>query len=399
MDLLQDNKKKNEKTPAQKVVLSLLIISIILCIIVVMLMAYLSMKGESKPYSMQINGKNVDLSKLQLITNENGRIYISLKSISNYLEYSYYNGEFKVAEENKNKGYIDNHTNIIQFFSDKKEIYKTSEKSKTDYEYYKLDNIIKMYEDNLYIDILDLDIALNLIVSHSNENHQTTIQTPKYWLEQRSKKFSENNITISNTPENIKALSHGYAIISKDGKYGVISLNGEEIIGNKYNSISFLEYTRDFIVANTNNKYGIISKDGMAKINLQYDSIEVLNYEPVLYKVKKLDKYGIMREDGSIVNEIKYDSIGYPENKAKEINYTLIIPNINEKIPESIVVCINGKYGLVDLETGNEILTCDLDGIYSATEDGKDYYIVETQNKKVFLENFIDNINRTIIKN
>lgn len=392
MDLLQDNKKKNEKTPAQKVVLSLLIISIISCIIIVIIMAYLSMQGETKPYSMQIDGKKVDLSKLQLITNENGGICISLKSLSNYLEYSYYNGEFKVAEEDKNKGYIDNQTNIIQFFSDKKEIYKTSEKSKTDYEYYKLDNSIIMFEDNLYIDIKDLDIALNLVVSHSNENNQTIIQTPKYWFEQRSKKFSENNITISNTPENVKALSYGYVVISKEGKCGVISVNGEEIIGNKYNSISFLEYTGDFIVSNTSNKYGIISKDGGAKINLQYDSIEVLNYEPVLYKVKKLEKYGIMKEDGSIVNEIQYDSIGYPENKAKEINYTLIIPNLNENIPESVVICINNKYGLVDLETGREIITCDLDGIYSATEDEKDYYIVETQNKKVFLDNFIDNL-------
>ena len=123
-----------------------------------------------------------------------------------------------------------------------------------------------------------------------------------------------------------------------------------------------------------------------------------MNYNPILYKVKKLDKYGIAKEDGSILNEIQYDSIGYPEDRAKEINYTLIIPNLNENIPKSIVVCKDKKYGLIDFETGKEILECELKGIYSATKDETVYYIVETENgKKVFLENYIDSLNKITV--
>lgn len=70
MDLLQDNKKKDNKTPSQKVVLSLLIISIVLCIIIVIIMAFLSIKGENKPYSIAINGKSLDLNSIGLITTE-----------------------------------------------------------------------------------------------------------------------------------------------------------------------------------------------------------------------------------------------------------------------------------------------------------------------------------------
>lgn len=397
MDLLEENKKKNNKTPAQKVVLTLLIISIVLCIVIGIIMAFVSMQGENKPYSILINGKNIETSTLQLTTTENGKNYISLKSICNQLGYNYYNGEFRIAEEDKSKGYIDNGTNIIQFFANSEKIYKTAENSNTDYEFYNLDNKILKSEDNLYIAMYDLDVALNLILSYSEQNNQTIISSPEHWISEKAKAFNEIGVTISNTPENMKALAYGYVVISKDSKYGVINLNGEELVGNKYNSITFSEYTGDFIASNTSNQFGIISKDGLAKINLQYDSLEIINYDPLLYKVKKLEKYGVMKEDGTIINEIAYDSIGYPKNKAREINYTLIIPNLNENIPESIVVCSNGKYGLLNLETGKEILGCSLDGIYSATEDEKVYYIVENQKTKVFLETYIDNLNRVTV--
>lgn len=398
MDLLNENKKKNNKTPAQKVVLALLIISIILCIIIGIIMAFLSMQGENKPYSILINGENVGTNTLQLMAAEKGQNYISLKSICNQLGYNYYNGEFKIAEEDKSKGYIDNGTNIIQFFANSQKIYKTAENSNTDYEYYNLDNkILKSEDNNLYIDIYDLDVALNLILSYSEQNNQTTISSPEHWISEKAKAFNEIGVTISNTPENMKALAYGYVVISNDNKYGVINLNGEELVGNKYTSIIFSEYTGDFIASNTSNQFGIISKNGLAKINLQYDSLEILNYNPLLYKVKKQEKYGVMKENGTIIKEIAYDSIGYPRNKEREINYTLIIPNLNENIPESIVVCSNGKYGLLDLETGKEILRCNLDGIYSATEDETVYYIVENQKTKVFLETYIDNLNRVTV--
>lgn len=397
MDFFEENKKKPSKTPAQKLVLSLLIISIILCIMIGIAIAYLSIKGETKPYTIALNGQNIELNKLQLITTQNGKNYISLRAISDNLKYDYYNGEFKIADETKTKGYINNKVNITQFFANKTEIYKTTENSTTDYEYYILDNPILSSEENLYIALDDLDVALNLILDYSEENNQTIIQTPEYWVEKNAETFSKSNITISNTAENMKALSYGYVIINKDNKYGVIDLRGQELIGNKYKSITFFEYTKKFISSNINNEFGIITHLGTSDIDLQYDSIEVINYNPLLYKVKELNKYGVLKEDGETLNNIEYDSIGYPENKNNKINYTLIIPNINENIPESIVVCNNNKYGLINLENGKEVISCNLDGIFSVTKDDKDYYIVESQGNKMFLENFIDNLNKVTV--
>ena len=398
MDLLQDNNnKKKKQSTGQKVVLTLLIISIVLCLIIVLAIAYLSSQGENKAYAISINGKKTAQENLKLFTTENGDKYISLRLLCNELGYNYKNGEFKIPGEDQKQGYIDNEMNIIQFFADSKKIYKTKEDSNTDYEYYDIQKPIIQGDDSLYISLDDLPKAMNLIVSYSQKNNETIIMSGEYLIAQTAENLKTENITISDNVENIKALSYNYRIINKDGKYGVTNLNGEEIIGNKYNNITFCEYTGDFIVSNTNDKFGIITKDSTTKVNLQYDSIEILNYNPLLYKVEKLDKYGIMTEEGKIINEIEYDSIGYPENKEREINYTLIVPELNENIPESIVVCKDGKYGLIELETGETIIDTNLKGIYSATDDEQVYYIVETETQKAFLENYVDSLNKITV--
>lgn len=398
MDLLQENQKrnKNEKTPAQKVVLSLLIISIILCIIVGIAMAYISLQGEKKPYSIAISGKTVDLNELQLMTNENGKTYVSLQALSNQLGYKYFNGEYRIPGEGENKGYIDNNKNIIQFFTDSNTIYKTTENSKTDYEYYNLENAILEYEGKIYIAIDDIAVALNLIVNYSETANQTSIETPENWVAEHEEIFKEQKKTmLDSKAENLRAMSYGYLVINKDNKYGVISLyTGEEIIGNKYSSLVFCEYKNNFIVSNTANKYGVITKSGIAEIDLQYDSFEILNYSPLLYRVERLGKFGVITENGTVIDEIAYESIGYPENKSEEIKYSLIVPNLNENIPQSIIVCKDKKYGLIELETGREVIPCIVEGIYTK-EDAAGAYYVQMQNKKEYsLETFIENLNR-----
>ena len=235
---------------------------------------------------------------------------------------------------------------------------------------------------------------MNLILGYIEDKNQTTIESPEHWVEQRADAFKENNITISETPENLRALAYGYLVINKDNKLGVIDLSGNEIIGNKYNSLVFCEYKENFIVSDTQNKYGVISKSGISEINLQYDSFEIINFEPLLYKVERLEKYGVINQKGDVINEIKYDSIAYPENASEEINYTLIIPYINENIPQSIVVCSDKKYGIVEIETGREVLPCILEGIYSKLDNEDIYYAKMPESKEYLLETFVETYNQ-----
>lgn len=395
MDLLGEQKKKNEKSSAQKLVLTLLIVSIVLCVIIGLAIAFLSIQTPTSDYSITINKEKADLG---ILKGEDQKNYISLRKLSEALTYSYYNGEYGVEGENRDKGYIANKTNITQFYANSNKIFKTEQNATTDYAYYELTNNIIANEDNLYICVDDIPKALNLVTQYSAKSNQLAIQTPEYIKTTKAKDFEESGIKISENDKNLKAMAYNYLVINKNDATGVINLQGQEIIGNKYASLEFCEYTNDFIASNKNNKFGVIKADGTAKINLQYDSIEILNYEPLLYKVGKSGKFGIVKEDGTVLNNIIYSSIGYPKNENQGTDYTLIIPKLNENLPESIVVCENGKYGLIDLETGKSIIDCDLKGIYSGTTEEKTYYIIETQQgNRMFLENYINEINKITV--
>lgn len=399
MNLLEEDKSKTKKANQRKLVRNLLILSIVLFIVIMVLLMIVPKEQKKNKYTILLNDENISLEEMGVKQTEDATIYIPIKALANKVGYKYYNGEFKIAGEDKDKGYVDNGMCITQFFAKSNKIYKTEEDSNKDYEYYELNHNILDIDNALYISLDDIAKALNIVNTYSEEKNQSIIQTPQYIIEKNEEEFKKEGITISDIKENERAMAYGYIVVEKEEKMGVVDLQGEEVIGAKYNSLVFLEYIEHFIVSNSNDKFGIITSDSKAKIDLQYDSIEVINYNPMLYKVEKLEKFGILKEDGTVLCDTQYDSIGYPQNKEKEINYTLIIPNLNENIPKSIVVCKDKKYGLIDFETGQEILECNLDGIYTAGQGEKIYYIVEIdKDKKALLENYINDINKITIK-
>ena len=400
MDLLEESVKKNKKSKGQKVVLALLIISIILMIAIIVAMYFMGGFKPQYDYTVVVNGKTLSKNSIGVIEKEDGSKYISIKDLCKQLDFKYYNGEFKANGEEKNKGYINNGMNIIQFFGNSNKIYKTTEDSKKDKEYYQLDNIIIFENDTLFINIDDIMVGLNLLIRHSEEKNQTSIMTIETWKTQNLEKFEALGFEFPELTDNDNAISYGLVVVKNNDKYGVVSLSGEEIIGHKYNSMTFSEITSSFIVSNSNNKFGSIDTEGKTKIELQYDELEVINHDPLLYKVKSVDKYGILREDGSLINEINYTSIGYPEDLANNIAYTLIIPKQNENIPDSIVVSKDDKYGLIELETGKEIVPCSLTGLFLYIDVEKDVkeYVVKFEDESInTLSNYINILNQITV--
>lgn len=401
MDLLLENsKKKTNKTKGQKIILALLIVSVILCIAVIAILIILQYNPIKKNYKIELDGKIDTNNELGLIELQDGNKMISIKAISNMLGFEYYNGEYNSTLEEKNKGYVNNGINIIQFYSDSKNIFKTTEDETKDHENYELKNNIISYNDVLYVNIEDLNVALNLIQYYIEAENKTIISTPDYWIEKNKSNFETLGYSADVSNENIKALAYGYIIVENNGKYGIVSLSNKEIIGNKYNSMEFIEYTKQFMVSNNSNKYGIININGETIIKLQFDSIEIINHQPLLYQVQRTNQYGVMNKDGIIIDEIKYTSIGYPEDKANNIFYTLIIPELNSNIPKSIVVCQNNKYGLISIEDGNEIIPCILKGIFlyvNVENSIKDYAVQLENGSYSTLLNYVESQNKIVV--
>ena len=89
----------------------------------------------------------------------------------------------------------------------------------------------------------------------------------------------------------------GYAIVSKDGRYGVINSKGKEIIKLSYDRIEFLDEDISkllsekygkvlFLYQDENGKYGIINSKGKTGLNAKYENIEYITDKYPIIKVK-----------------------------------------------------------------------------------------------------------------
>lgn len=386
MDLLNENKYQEKKTPkGKKIVLMLLILSILLSIGILTYMAYLKSAQPAKAVIL-INGEATEITEDLVYDGK----YIALKNLSEVLGYEYYNSEYQNYGIDTTKCYIKNKNLIYGFEQDSKKIYKYEENTDLDYQYYTLNNNIVMYNNKLYVAIEDLRLALNVYYEFDDKNNLNIYSVQKL-IEANTEKLRENGYTITQTENNQKAMAYGWIIVEKNGLYGVLNNNLEEIIGTQYSSMYFDEYNKSYIVSNTSGKYGIISTTGSLVQSLKYDGLEILNYEHMLYKVMSNNKYGIMKSNGSMLTDIIFDEIGYKKDPNNKILYTLIVPRLSERIGETIVVKQNGKYGLIYLDTGKSFLDCDhLDKLYSISELGQTKYMIEAEKRTMTLNEYLE---------
>lgn len=88
----------------------------------------------------------------------------------------------------------------------------------------------------------------------------------------------------------------------RDGKYGLIDLDGKEITKPIYDEISAVTYKEGMLLVKQENKVGIININGVQVIKPEYDNITVDNYYDVNTKYQKT---------GFIVCKIEDDGYRY----------------------------------------------------------------------------------------
>jgi hypothetical protein len=98
----------------------------------------------------------------------------------------------------------------------------------------------------------------------------------------------------------------------KDGKCGIFSTNGKELLPFIYDDI---DDRSDFYIVERNNKYGIVNKNGKTIIPIEYHSIAFCN-ETLLF-IEKNNRYGFARIDGTILKQPVADRIKIEGNIAK----------------------------------------------------------------------------------
>jgi len=156
--------------------------------------------------------------------------------------------------------------------------------------------------------------------------------------------------------------------VQKDGKYGLINLEGKELLSCSYEEIRPIEGTKNVLITVKEGKQGIVNNLGNIIINNEYTQITSLTNKCEDGFIVKAEngKYGVINYDTKVALENKYDEIKniYGNNSyvVKEADKWKIVDKENsylenefEDIKEinlnNVVAKKNGKYGIVLMAT------------------------------------------------
>lgn len=147
--------------------------------------------------------------------------------------------------------------------------------------------------------------------------------------------------------------------VQKDGKYGLIGLDGKVLAECEYEEITPISGIKSALKVKKDNKYGVITDEGKTAVNAEYADVTNLGKD-------NKSGYIVTNEEG------KHGIVDYSNTKILEIKYDKI-----EKIygNEMYVVDEAGKVKLVKKD-GTEVLTGGFDEIkqiLNATESGVIY--------------------------
>ena len=165
--------------------------------------------------------------------------------------------------------------------------------------------------------------------------------------------------------ENLKALNYNRIIVGNgsgrgnSNLYGVYDLTtGAEIISMKYDEIVFVEKTQEFYIKAANGTVGVFDRDGKTVIApSEFEKISLLDNENKLYLVEKNNEYGVLDRNGEILIYPEYDKIGIDIDKfiPEEIDNGLLL------FDKCIPVKKDRKYGLYGMN-GKRLLDMSYDG-------------------------------------
>ena len=159
--------------------------------------------------------------------------------------------------------------------------------------------------------------------------------------------------------------------VEKDGKYGIIDLDGKEIASIQYDNIETLKGVTNSLIVEQNGKYGLINNSGVKIIDANFKEIEKFGdeYQNGYITIDENDQYGLVSYTGTQILENSYENILpiYGENyfvieedgTQKVINAAgdVIIEDGYDEISEiassGVIFIQDNQYGLIGFD--NEV--------------------------------------------
>ena len=191
----------------------------------------------------------------------------------------------------------------------------------------------------------------------------------------------------------------GDFIVCSNNKYGIIGANKETKVEITYDTIRLMDYDAGLYLVSRNGKYGVIDLEGNNVIYAENDQIGIdISKFPDndlktgyilldnLIPVQRNEKWGLFDKNGKQVVNFEYDSFGYIANNNREALNLLVVPNYNV-----IVACLNERYTLLNA-SGEQAFKAFVDDIYMTINGGKKSYTMIANNKRYDVEDYLDRL-------
>ena len=205
----------------------------------------------------------------------------------------------------------------------------------------------------------------------------------------------------------------------KDGKYGLLNIDGEKLTDAVYDQISAILYKEGMLLVKQGDYYGVVNINGKLVIPIEYESIIADNYynKETLYKTtgfivsKKSDegyRYGYINYKGKVLVEAEYTTIrrvteikedenvyliaykdgqaGVLKNKTNILNFEYEDISYNS-YNDVFVIQRNGKQGVTDrdgnIKINPEYESIVFGGIYVNAQKGDEFYLLDLNGKHI----------------
>ncbi len=177
----------------------------------------------------------------------------------------------------------------------------------------------------------------------------------------------DNVFTLRNFDENKNMWYESNVLkVQKEGKFGLINLDGKEVLPCEYDSIETMKGVKNNIVVKKDGKTGIVNSNGEIVLESNYEDIKNI-VDGNRYIVKENNAWKVMTADGTT----------YLDGKADDI------VSINNS---EVILKQKGKYGVMSFEAEQKIpfeydeLAFAFDNTYIAKKDNK-YGIINANNE------------------
>ena len=239
-------------------------------------------------------------------------------------QYLDYDGEYDIKTENPNSCHVyRNGQEVVVYSKGSKKIYKKNlQNNSKEYEEITIDKDIFMNYDMLFASEDGIEKGYNVDITYDQKKKIIRINTLDFLAKKQAdslKKETFGNFKVLEFPNQIlnnnkSIFENVLIVVSENGKYGLLSGDHSELILEpKYDNISYIPDSKSFLVE-SNGKVGLFTKEGKQKIGLIYDDIISMGKNSNLYVVKSNNQYGVVdankTESDNIIIYPQYDQIG-----------------------------------------------------------------------------------------